>query len=126
MKRLCAAIVLIILLAACCVTSRIVIADTYKDFRGQIEDCKTAVSNGEFDKAEQLSRGLDKQWQEKRGIVSIFVFHGTIEEIDDSLARLKAYANKESRSMYLSECEAVLLRLREIKDDSGVNLHALF
>lgn len=126
MKRLIAAIVLIIGLAALCIGSIITINNSSKDFAQQLATCKSAVEVKDYTTAKNKSIALAKNWKTKRGVLSIFINHMTVEEIDEAVAQLSSFANKENEAHFLAECELLELKLTEMKEYCSISLHTLF
>lgn len=126
MKRLIAAIVLIITLAALCTVSIIFVGNSYDNFSNDIEKCKIEIENKNYDAAKKLSFDTAKSWRQKRGALSIFINHGTVEQIDESITQLASFANKENEAHFLAECEIIKLNLLEMKEYCSVSLHTLF
>ncbi len=126
MKRLIAAIVLIICLASLCVTSTITVGNSYVKFQKELDNCQSAVKQKNYEAAKEKSEALARVWQEKRGVLSIFINHLTVEEVDETVAQLSSFANKENEAHFLAECEVLELKFIEMKEYCSVSLHTLF
>ncbi len=126
MKRLIAALVLIISIAVICTVGIIYVSNTYNDFDGAIKQCKELINDKNYDAAKELSTTTAKRWSKTRGILSIFINHGTVEQIDESISQLSSFANKENTAHFLAECEVLRLNFLEMKEYCGVSLHTLF
>lgn len=126
MKRLIAAIVLIAFLVAICTTGIMVVSNSYNDFSVTIDECKKEIKAENYDKAKEISAAATERWRKKRGILSIFINHGTVEQIDESMAQLSSFANKENAAHFLAECEVLYLNFLEMKEYCSLSLHTLF
>ncbi|MBO5726634.1 MAG: DUF4363 family protein [Clostridia bacterium] len=126
MKRLIAAAILIIGLTALCISGIFVVSNAYENFYRDIKECQTEIKNENYDAARTLSEASAKRWRQKRGILSIFINHGTVEQIDESITQLTSFANKENTAHFMAECEILKLNLLEMKEYCSVSLHTLF
>lgn len=122
MSRIIAAIILIFMLAGLCVADRIVIDNAYNEMYSEITACEAAKGTENADKAVSTIR---KNWENREGLLSVFVNHDILDEIGVSVARLEALKN-EADEDYLSECAVIKLKLDYIKKDSGINMHSIF
>ncbi len=122
MSRIIAAIILIFMLAGLCVADRIVIDNAYNEMYSEITACEAAKGTENADKAVSTIR---KNWENREGLLSVFVNHDILDEIGVSVARLEALKS-EADEDYLSECAVIKLKLDYIKKDSGINMHSIF
>ncbi|MEE1198293.1 MAG: DUF4363 family protein [Acutalibacteraceae bacterium] len=126
MKRLFAAIILIIFLTSLCVAATLIVSNSYRSFQQELSECVTALKQKDYDVAKEKSAALANVWQEKRGMLSAFINHQTVEEVDETVAQLSSFANKENEAHFLAECEVLKLKFIEMKEYCGVSLHTLF
>ena len=122
MCRIIAAVVLFLLMVGLCISDRIVIDNAYEDLYEKTLRCEEAVDTPE---SKDSSEQLEKEFEQTEGLLSVFVNHDILDEIAESVARLKILSGV-SRADYLSECASIKLKLEYIKKDSGVNLHSIF
>ena len=122
MSRIIAASILIFMLAGLCVADRIVIDNAYNEMYSEITACEAAKGTENADKAVSTIR---KNWENREGLLSVFVNHDILDEIGVSVARLEALKS-EADEDYLSECAVIKLKLDYIKKDSGINMHSIF
>ena len=118
MSRIIAAIVLISLLVGFCVSDRIIVNNTYEELNMLLLECENSADS------KMAVKKLQEEFEKKEGLLSVYVNHDTLDEIAESVARLKSLAGI-STAEYLSECAAIKLKLEYIKKDSGINLHSV-
>ncbi len=126
MKRLIAASVVIICLIALCTVGIVSVENACKELESDINNCVTHIKSDDFESAFKDSQTIEKEWEAKRGFLSVFINHQTIEEIDSSVTQLSSFANTDNKAHYLAECELIKLYITEMREYCSVSLHTLF
>ncbi len=126
MKRLIAAAVVVVCLIVLCTVGIMSVEAACKQMEKDINNCVSHIKSDDFKSAMGDSQTIEREWEGKRGIMSVFINHQTIEEIDSSVTQLSSFANKDNKAHFLAECELIKLYLTEMREYCSVSLHTLF
>lgn len=124
MKRLIAAAVILLIIIGTYIGS-----STYTD-----KICKTAIQGIESCSEEYKEHGtakadaawLKNYWNEKEKILSIFVNHNLIDEIEVTVSSIELYSAFENNYMFYDACNRAKVLLHQILEDTKPTTHSVF
>lgn len=123
MKRLIAAAMLAVFVAVIHFTGNIFIKNVIKECNQQLEtivtDYKEDISPKE--KAEKLR----KYWGEKEDILSIFVRHDNIDEIELAIDTLAVYSETKDSEIFYEYSGTVKTLLHQLYEDNSLSMHSI-
>lgn len=116
MSRIIAAIILAFAITGLCITDRLTVNNTCDVLYEKVLACE---ENGVF-----VSE-LEKLYDDKYSVLSLFVNHNDLDEISQSVVRLNSFSG-DINSDFFVECALIKSKLDDIKKDSGINWHSVF
>ena len=123
MKRLIAAAMLAVIVAVIHFSGNIYIKKVIKDCNSQLEaivaDYKKDISPKEH--ADKLS----KYWGEKEDILSIFVRHDNIDEIELAIDTLAVYSETKDSEIFYEYSGTVRTLLHQLYEDNSFSMHSI-
>lgn len=105
MKRVWISLAIFVALVSVCILG---VRYTYRISNEMIQvitEAKTAEQRGETAKAVQLSRTADEDWRSAHSILCIYMPHGKLESIGQTLAGLPMLCQYGAREQFLADCD---------------------
>ena len=99
--------------------------ETSQFLLSDIEYCKNAVENNNFDIAKNHIKEVYNTWDDVSNIWSIFVDHDEIGNIEEELLQFKLYIEEENKSESIVACkelERIILHSVEKQEVSVANV----
>lgn len=116
MKRVWVALVMMCTVFALCITE-LIIANKMTDHLSEtLEKAQNCVKEQQIEQALQYSDRVAEDWEHYHKILSMFLIHDRLEQIDQSLAVLDTNLKCEQYDDFLSEASRTTAQLEHIKD----------
>lgn len=125
MKRLIAAVIIAVLLCVLCITDYFYIKNSYNTFTENINKCVERIEQNDISSAKQYAENLEKEWKNREHLLSIFVNHDIIDEIDTAIVQLVPYLDTGNYDLCITQCAVIELKLSQVREDSTINLHSI-
>lgn len=124
MKRLIPAGILLLTVILSYIFSLSYITSTCNEVNDLIDKCESAYINGEnsYETAEKLK----DTWSGKEKILSLFVNHDKIDDIELELSSLLIYSKSDSSNIFYEHIAVLKMLLHQIKEDTEINSHSIF
>lgn len=124
MKRLIPAGILFIAVIVSYVFSLRYITATCNKTEKLVLQCEEEYKNGgdAFAVAEELT----DMWDEKEKILSFFVNHDRIDEIELELASLSVFCKSDEEILFYDRIENLKMLLHQVKEDTRISTHNIF
>ncbi|HOA54074.1 MAG: DUF4363 family protein [Acetivibrionales bacterium] len=106
-------------------TLRILQKDSEKLTAG-IESIRNDIRSGKWDHASETLHDISKDWDSTKKTWSTLIDHEEIDNIDMTLARLKAFLEAEDTSSALSEATMLIKSITHIPEREKLSLDNLF
>ena len=114
MKRAWFAAVFLTLAALLCTFEVISVKKYCGQFNRSIDFAKTAVENGDYKGAEQLSERLKNDWIKTEVRLNYFLEHTVLDELSLEITSLSDYTDDLSRDEYLSTADKIQRQLSSL------------
>lgn len=124
MKRLIIAGVLFILVITVYISSVIYITNSC-DKAYELLD-KSISSYNKNDTAKSEAKELRDYWDKKEKLLSVFVNHDRIDDIEKAISLLNVYAKKEKDPLFYEHADTVKILLHQIIEDTKITMHSIF
>ncbi len=124
MKRLIIAGVLFILVITVYISSVIYITNSC-DKAYELLDKSISVYN-KNDTAKSEAKALRDYWDKKEKLLSVFVNHDRIDDIEKAISLLNVYAKKEKDPLFYEHADNVKILLHQIIEDTKITMHSIF
>ena len=111
MKRTIVAACILAITIGLCVGELIFMQNAVYSFKNCVKDIVFLVKNQELDNAIVQSEELLAAWRKKHAIMSTFIDHEPLREIETSFASLKAELEQEDFENFFVESETALINL---------------
>lgn len=120
MKRLIPSAVLAVIILLGCIWGHYVTDDVCNITDTELKECEQAYKNGSFDKAQELAKKLQKEWEDREEKLSLFVNHSFLDEISENLAQIPYFANPQSANLGLAKISYTKHLLKHIEEHQSL------
>lgn len=124
MKRLIIAGVLFILVVTIYIISVFYITDSCNKARTLLNDSVTAYNSN--DTAENEAKKLKNYWDKKEKLLSVFVNHTRIDDIEQAVSLLNVYAKNEKDPLFYEYADTIKMLLHQMLEDTKISMHSIF
>ena len=124
MKRLIPASILFIAVIASYFFSLRYINATCDDTQKLVLHCEEEYRNGSD--ASSTAKELSEMWDEKEKVLSFFVNHNQIDEIELEISSLSVFCNSENEIYFYDSIETLKTLLHQVKEDTKMSTHSIF
>jgi len=97
-----------------------------KKMETHISLIESGISAGDWNKAEDGMKGITKSWEETRKTWSMVTDHLEIDNIDNTLSRMKMFVTAKDSSLALAEAASLKQYIKHIPEKESLNLRNLF
>lgn len=124
MKRLIIAGLLLVLVIATYLTSLFYITDSCDNAKNMVE--KTIQVYSENKTAENNAKLLEKFWNKREPLLSVFVNHDRIDDIETAISLLNVYAKIPENELFYEYADNVKILIHQIMEDTKFTMHSIF
>ena len=124
MKRLIIAAVLFILVIATYLTSLFYITDSCNTASNMVENALLVYSEKET--AEKNAGELETFWNKKEPLLSVFVNHDRIDDIETAISLMNVYAKIPKNDLFYEYADNVKVLIHQIMEDTKFTMHSIF
>lgn len=124
MKRLIPAGILLLAVISSYILSLSYITSTCKETHKLLTGCEEDYKDNR--NAEVALKKLTEAWNEKEQLLSFFVNHDKIDEIELELSSLKVFCKSDESLMFFDHTENLKMLLHQIIEDTQINTHSVF
>lgn len=114
MKRIWISFVILVLLICICTLGAKASETQTGQTLSAIEELKSAVKNGEEERALSLCDSLLKGWEKSHRILCTYMSHNRLEAIDDTISTLPALLAGGEVTQFNAECDRAAAQLRQL------------
>ena len=123
MKRIIAAFILLIFVSAAYFGGYFFVKNTCKTANEILEECSFAFKN-EAD-AKLKAEKLEKYWSGKEQLLSVFVNHRSIDEIELAISNLSVYSESSEKELFYEYSKTVQTLLHQLMEDTVPSAHSI-
>ena len=76
--------------------------------------------------AEKEAEKIKKFWQKEEKILSFFVNHEHIDEIEQAISTLNVYAKEKDNILFYEYADAIRVLLHQIVEETKITTHSIF
>ncbi|MBR5227983.1 MAG: DUF4363 family protein [Clostridia bacterium] len=119
-----------------CITLAVIIGlnifqNTYLDRSGEnlkniTEEIILCIEKENYSMLNNKINKLEENWEKDKSIWDVLTEHDDVEEVESSIASLKAYAKIQIKSESLNECFILKQRIEHILENEKVSLSNIF
>ncbi len=99
---------------------------TSDKLEGHIAEIEESTLSGNWDKAKENVDSIEKTWSKAEGTWTILLDHAEIDNIDNSLSRMKKYIDSQDRTLALGELANLHQYVKHIPQMESLNLRNIF
>ena len=124
MKRLIAALILTIFVLFSYIFSLNYILDCCDTTNNMVKEAIASYNstNSTYEKTKEIK----KYWQEKEKVLSFFLNHETIDEVELAIASINIYAKVNNSALFYENADKIKVYLHQIIDDTKITTHSIF
>lgn len=116
MKRVIFSIILLAIIIAGCMVEISFLDSTIISLTENIKNTETLINSDEMDKAIEKNNSTLKIWSNRKNLISTFIDHHHIQEIDETLAIMRALLENNQSEDFFSESSRVINQMEHLKD----------
>ena len=124
MKRLLAAGILSIFIAVSLTFSIFYVKSVCKETKTLLNECIDTYDDNHktYKKAEALS----KYWEKQEKILSVFVNHESLDEVEAAIRSLQDYSDTDDNEIFYEYCGSVEMLIHQLLEDTLPGIHSIF
>lgn len=126
MKRLIIAGVLFILVVTIYIISVFYITNSCSKAKALLNDSVTAYEDHDTAEAEAEAEKLKNYWDKKEKLLSVFVNHTRIDDIEQAVSLLNVYAKNEKDPLFYEYADTIKMLLHQMLEDTKISMHSIF
>lgn len=124
MKRLIIAGILLAVVIASYLTSLFYITNSCDKAKKMVENSISVYSQNET--AEKEAKKIQDYWNKKEPILSIFVNHDRIDDIETAISLLNVYSKIPQNELFYEYADNVKVLIHQILEDTKFTMHSIF
>ncbi len=123
MKRLIVAGLLLVFIGVAYLTSLKYITKSCEKTKQLLETSITAYSKEGT--AESKVKKIKEFWDKKEKVLSVFVNHNRIDDIEKSISSLSIYAKEKNNILFYEYADEIKILLHQMLEDTKVSMHSV-
>lgn len=123
MKRIIVAITLFVTVLSFYLCGHFYIIDTCKETKTLLHECVVSYDNG--DNPLNCAEKLKKFWGNKEKVLSVFVNHRTIDDIEMAIDSLLSYSDSNNDEIFHEYADTVKTLIHQLKEDMLPSAHSV-
>ena len=124
MKRLIIAGVLFVSVIGIYLISVFYITNSCNEARQLLNNSVTIYT--EKSTAESEAKKLKDYWDKKEKLLSVFVNHNRIDDIEQAISLLNVYAKSKDNELFYEYADTVKVLIHQILEDTKITMHSIF
>jgi hypothetical protein len=72
------------------------------------------------------AKKLEDYWDKKEKLLSVFVNHNRIDDIEQAISLLNVYAKNEKDPLFYEYADTVKVLIHQILEDTKITIHSIF
>jgi hypothetical protein len=124
MKRLIVAAILFVVVIATYLTSLFYITDSCDKAKSMVENSISVYTKNQTAKKE--ARDLENYWNKKEPLLSVFVNHDRIDDIETAISLMNVYAKIPKNELFYEYADNVKMLIHQILEDTKFTMHSIF
>lgn len=76
--------------------------------------------------AEKSSKDVKDFWQKEEKILSFFVNHDHIDDVEQAISSLTIYAKEKDNILFYEYADTIRILLHQIKEETKITTHSIF
>lgn len=117
MKRIIIAFAVFFILAAAGIFGAVYFDTTCKEVTDAVNEAIRLAEKGAYGSAAVTVRNAERFWEKRRRILTFYVNHGLLYEVDNRLTGLAELSSEEAKEEFLSTAEQVTEAIKYISCD---------
>ncbi|MBR4116587.1 MAG: DUF4363 family protein [Clostridia bacterium] len=124
MKRLIPASIIFVLVIVTYLTSLYYITDSCDKAKNLLENSVQTYTQQKT--AEKQAKEMEDFWDKKEKVLSVFVNHDRIDDIEKAISLLNVYAKSPDNELFYEYADTVEILLHQIMEDTKITMHSIF
>ncbi len=117
MKRIVFSFIAFLTVAAIGVAGAFYFDKTCREVSDAIEHSVYLAEKGSYGSAAVTVQNAERFWEERRGLLSLYVNHGLLYEVDNRLTGLAQLSSEEAKEEFLATAEQTVQALEYVMRD---------
>ena len=126
MKSVISALLIFIFIIITAVSSIIYVDRTTKEMLQIVYKNEIYFSNSQWREADAEISKLEKTWNKKRSVLSVFINHTILTEVDTTVAKLKNATKMQENTDFFYESTNLALILLNINQQQKISIENIF
>ena len=126
MKSVISAVVIFIFIVVTGLFSAIYVDNVTKEMLQIVYKNEKYFSNLKWEDAEDEILKLEKYWANKRSVLSVFINHTNLSEVDTAVAKLKNATKMRENTDFFYETDNLVLTLLSINEQQKISIENIF
>lgn len=124
MKRLIPAAILFVLVITAYITSLLYITNSCDKTKALLDISVTAYKENKT--AQKEAKEIENFWNKKEPLLSVFVNHDRIDDIETAISLLNVYAKMPDNDLFYEYADNVKILIHQIMEDTKFTMHSIF
>ena len=124
MKRLIPAAILFVLVITAYITSLLYITNSCDKTKALLDVSVTAYKENKT--AQKEAKEIENFWNKKEPLLSVFVNHDRIDDIETAISLLNVYAKMPDNDLFYEYADNVKILIHQIMEDTEFTMHSIF
>ena len=126
MKSVISAVVIFIFIVVTGLFSTIYVDNVTKEMLQIVYKNEKYFSNLKWKDAEDVILKLEEYWANKRSVLSVFINHTNLSEVDIAVAKLKNATKMRENTDFFYETDNLVLALLSINEQQKISIENIF
>jgi hypothetical protein len=100
--------------------------NTSERLEKHIDMVEEGAASGNWNMARMSLENIEKDWSKAEGVWTVLIDHSEIDNIENSLARMKKYINTEDSSLALGELSNLRQYVKHIPEKESFSIKNIF
>ncbi len=98
-----------------------------KSCNSTLELVETAINEyTENNLAKEISKEIKDYWQKEEKILSLFVNHKHIDEVELAISSMIVYASEKDNVLFYENADKIKVLIHQIKEETKISTHSIF
>lgn len=126
MKRLFIALVVLAIVIGIGITGLVINTNTANYIVDKLEMTKKYAADGNIETAKKELKDAVDRWESKMEIMLIFVSHGKLDQIEESINITNSYLENNEMGLFYAECKRAITLLEHFENVEYPNINNIF
>ncbi len=126
LKSFIAVIILSALMVVACLYARSLLSSSSLGLEATLFEIEKSITSSDWENTSAYSKKLEEGWSSAKGLWAALIDHQEIDNIDETLSRLKKYVQTKDTSAALAEVSVLVNYIGHIPKKEALSLENFF